>query len=141
MSGSLNPSSLTRLLGDWNLGAAPAYRELADVVRLLVLDGRVPLEVALPSERSLAASLGISRTTVTAAYSSLREQGFLSTGQGSRGRTCIPHRPPQARARDGRAPVGEPHRGGAPGLAVPEGLLALAYAALPASGEVVHRAF
>ena len=68
----------------------PAYRELADVVRLLVLDGRVPLDVALPSERALAATLGISRTTVTAAYSLLREQGFLSSGQGSRGRTCIP---------------------------------------------------
>ncbi|MGP4031169.1 MocR-like transcription factor YczR [Pseudarthrobacter sp. 1C304] len=134
MSGSLNPSSLARLLGEWNAGAAPAYRELADVVRLLVLDGRVPLGVALPSERSLAATLGISRTTVTAAYSLLREQGFLSSGQGSRGRTCIPQ-------------AGVPGDGqgaalsGAPGLLVPDGILDLAYASLPASGEVVHRAF
>jgi DNA-binding transcriptional MocR family regulator len=30
---------------------------------------------------------------------------------------------------------------GAPGLAVPDGVLDLAYASLPASGEVVHRAF
>ncbi len=30
---------------------------------------------------------------------------------------------------------------GAPGLAVPDGILDLAYASLPASGEVVHRAF
>ena len=30
---------------------------------------------------------------------------------------------------------------GAPGLAAPPGLLDLAYASLPASGEVVHRAF
>jgi DNA-binding transcriptional MocR family regulator len=133
MSGSLNPSSLARLLGEWNLGAAPAYRELADVVRLLVLDGRVPLEVALPSERALAATLGISRTTVTAAYSLLREQGFLSSGQGSRGRTCIPQTSPHGR--------GGPHLSGAPGLAVPDGILDLAYASLPASGEVVHRAF
>jgi len=134
MSGSLNPSSLARLLGEWNLGAAPAYRELADVVRLLVLDGRVPLEVALPSERALAATLGISRTTVTAAYSSLREQGFLSSGQGSRGRTCIPQAP-----RGGSN--GGANLSGAPGLAVPDGILDLAYASLPASGEVVHRAF
>jgi DNA-binding transcriptional MocR family regulator len=133
MSGSLNPSSLARLLGEWNLGAAPAYRELADVVRLLVLDGRVPLEVALPSERALAATLGISRTTVTAAYSLLREQGFLSSGQGSRGRTCIPQTSPRG--------GGGPHLSGAPGLAVPDGILDLAYASLPASGEVVHRAF
>ena len=135
MSGSLNPSSLARLLGEWNLGAAPAYRELADVVRLLVLDGRVPLEVALPSERALAATLGISRTTVTAAYSSLREQGFLSSGQGSRGRTCIPQTGPRGGSNAG------PNLSGAPGLAVPDGILDLAYASLPASGEVVHRAF
>lgn len=126
MSGSLNPAAMARLLGAWNTGAAPAYRELADVVRLLVMDGRIPLDVALPSERALAVTLGVSRTTVTAAYASLREQGFLSGGQGSRGRTGIPHR---------TIPVS------GPGLAVPEGILDLAYASLPATGEVVHRAF
>ncbi len=117
---------MVRLLGPWNAGTAPAYRELADVVRLLVMDGRIPLDVALPSERALAVALGVSRTTVTAAYASLREQGFLSGGQGSRGRTGIPHR---------AVPVS------GPGLAVPEGILDLAYASLPATGEVVHRAF
>ena len=126
MSGSLNPTALVRLLGSWNSGALPAYRELADVVRLLVMDGRIPLDVALPSERALAQTLNLSRTTVTAAYANLREQGFLTAGQGSRGRTCIPHR---------TTPVS------GPGLAVPEGLLDLAYASLPAAGEVVHRAF
>lgn len=126
MPGSLNPTTMVRLLGPWNTGAAPAYRELADVVRLLVMDGRIPLDVALPSERALAVTLGVSRTTVTAAYASLREQGFLSGGQGSRGRTGIPHR---------TVPVS------GPGLAVPDGVLDLAYASLPATGEVVHRAF
>lgn len=126
MSGSLNPTALARLLGSWQSGALPAYRELADVVRLLVMDGRIPLDVALPSERSLAQTLGLSRTTVTAAYAGLREQGFLTAGQGSRGRTCIPHRSSPATM---------------PGLAAPEGLLDLAYASLPATGEVVHRAF
>ncbi|MEV7661363.1 PLP-dependent aminotransferase family protein [Paenarthrobacter sp. NPDC089316] len=126
MSPSLNPTALLRLLGQWNTGALPAYRELADVVRLLVMDGRIPLDVALPSERALAQSLGVSRTTVTAAYAALREQGFLTAGQGSRGRTCIPHRSTPASM---------------PGLAAPEGLLDLAYASLPAAGEAVHRAF
>ncbi|MEY9775131.1 PLP-dependent aminotransferase family protein [Arthrobacter sp. MW3 TE3886] len=137
MSVSLTPGSLARLLGEWNVGAAPAYRELADVVRLLILDGRVGLDVALPSERSLAAALGISRTTVTAAYALLREQGFLSSGQGSRSRSCIPSQGPgHAGGHDGALRLS-----GAPGLAVPEGILDLAYASLPASGEVVHRAF
>lgn len=130
MSGSVNPTALSRLLGNWNTGASPTYRELADVVRLLVLDGRIPLDVALPSERALAETLGLSRTTITAAYSKLREQGFLSGGQGSRGRTGIPHR-------SGPVTV----RTGGPGLAVPDGILDLAYASLPATGEVVHRAF
>ena len=136
MSVSLTPGSLARLLGEWNVGAAPAYRELADVVRLLILDGRVALDVALPSERSLAATLGVSRTTVTAAYALLRDQGFLSSGQGSRSRSCIPSQGPAHAAPDGALRLS-----GAPGLAVPDGILDLAYASLPASGEVVHRAF
>ncbi len=130
MSTSLNASALARLLGPWRAGASPAYRELADVVRLLILDGRIPLDVALPSERALSQTLGLSRTTVTAAYSQLREQGFLGGGQGSRGRTNIPHRPGASAASPG-----------APGLAAPDGILDLAYASLPATGEVVHRAF
>ncbi|GAA2129892.1 PLP-dependent aminotransferase family protein [Arthrobacter humicola] len=134
---SLTPGSLARQLGEWNVGAAPAYRELADVVRLLILDGRIALDVALPSERSLAVSLGISRTTVTSAYALLREQGFLSSGQGSRSRSCIPSQGP---AHAG-GPDGALRLSGAPGLAVPDGILDLAYASLPASGEVVHRAF
>lgn len=137
MSGALNPSSLIRLLGGWNVGASPAYRELADVVRLLILDGRIALDVALPSERSLAAALGISRTTVTAAYALLRDEGFLSGGPGSRSRSCIPsHGPAHPGGNDGGLRLS-----GAPGLAVPDGILDLAYASLPASGEVVHRAF
>src|SRR4029453_13507833 len=125
MPGSVNPTALVRLLGSWSTGAGPAYRELADVVRLLILDGRIPLDTALPSERALAETLRLSRTTVTAAYAALREQGFLAGGQGSRARTGIPHRTTPASI---------------PGLAVPHGILDLAYASLPATGEVGHRA-
>jgi DNA-binding transcriptional MocR family regulator len=135
MSGSLSPTALARLLGQWHSGAAPAYRELSDVVRLLILDGRIPLDTALPSERTLSATLAVSRTTVTAAYASLREQGFLSSGQGSRGRTSLPRRSGQNAAAEAAG------LSGAPGLAVPDGVIDLAYASLPASGEVVHRAF
>nr|MDQ5861845.1 PLP-dependent aminotransferase family protein [Actinomycetota bacterium] len=144
MSSSLNPSALTRLLGEWNLGVAPAYRELADVVRLLVLDGRVALDTALPSERALSEALGVSRTTVTAAYGHLREQGFLSSGQGTRGRTRIPRLTPLGTTvltDPGLTTAGRTPGTTSPGLAAPEGLIDLAYASLPASGEVVHRAF
>ena len=140
MPTSLTASALSRLLGTWNHGTGPAYRELADVVRLLILDGRVPLDTALPSERSLCAALGVSRTTVTAAYASLREQGFLSSGQGSRGRTRIPEHTSFGPALFGPRPPSDTPPA-APGLSAPEGLIDLAYSALPASGEVVHRAF
>ncbi|WP_461173881.1 PLP-dependent aminotransferase family protein [Arthrobacter sp. Z1-9] len=142
---SLSAGALARLLGTWNVGAAPAYRELADVVRLLVLDGRVALDTALPSERALSESLGVSRTTVTAAYGLLREQGFLTSGQGSRSRTRIPRATPAGiTVLAGPMPDGAGLAGpglAAPGLAAPQGLIDLAYASLPASGEVVHRAF
>jgi DNA-binding transcriptional MocR family regulator len=141
---SLGAPALARLLGTWNVGASPAYRELADVVRLLVLDGRVALDAALPSERALSESLGVSRTTVTAAYGLLRDQGFLTSGQGSRSRTRIPRTTPAGTAAL-TGPMPGPALAGpglaAPGLAAPAGLIDLAYASLPASGEVVHRAF
>ncbi|MGN7201276.1 MocR-like transcription factor YczR [Arthrobacter sp. SAFR-044] len=140
MAAALSALALSRLLGPWNSGTGPAYRELADVVRLLILDGRIPLDTALPSERSLCSTLAVSRTTVTAAYASLRDQGFLSSGQGSRGKTRIPELTPFGPALFGPQP---PSAGplAAPGLTAPGGLVDLAYSALPASGEVVHRAF
>ena len=137
---SLTAAGLARLLGEWNVGAAAAYRELADVVRLLVLDGRVALDTALPSERALSDVLGVSRTTVTAAYGLLRDQGFLTGGQGSRSRTRIPPVTP-AGTTVFTGPARKDPALTAPGLAAPEGLIDLAYASLPASGEVVHRAF
>ena len=137
---SLTASGLSRLLGEWNVGATPGYRELADVVRLLVLDGRVALDTALPSERALSEALGVSRTMVTAAYGLLREQGFLTGGQGSRSRTRIPRLTPAGTTLF-TGPVRSDPALTAPGLAAPEGLIDLAYASLPASGEVVHRAF
>ena len=54
----------------------PAYRALADGIRLLVLEGRVPVAARLPAERELALSLSVSRTTVAAAYEALRGRGF-----------------------------------------------------------------
>lgn len=123
-----------RLLGEWRRGSAPAYRELADVVRLLILDGRLPLDSALPSERTLALALGVSRTTVTAAYNALREEGYLSAGQGTRARTSIPSRAGEEDPWAARADY-------APGLRAPHGVVDFAYACLPANGAAVHQAY
>ncbi|MFB0874645.1 MULTISPECIES: PLP-dependent aminotransferase family protein [unclassified Sphingobium] len=93
MSASLlRPPSLLRLLGAWRAqdSAEPAYRQLAQALRMLVLDGRVALNVRLPGERELAAALGLSRTTVAAAFDRLRDEGFLESRQGSGSVTRLP---------------------------------------------------
>ena len=43
----------------------PAYRRIADAIRLLVADGRLLHGTRLPSERALTEAIGVSRTTVT----------------------------------------------------------------------------
>ena len=68
----------------------PAYRGLAERVRLLVLDGRVPVAARLPAERELAVALGVSRTTVAAAYEALRAEGFVRSRRGAGSWTAVP---------------------------------------------------
>ncbi len=66
------------------------YAAMADALSSLVLDGRIALGTRLPSERELAAALGLSRTTVTAAYSALRADGYLVSRTGSGSFTAVP---------------------------------------------------
>lgn len=68
----------------------PAYRGLADGLRLLVLEGRVQVAARLPAERELALALGVSRTTVAAAYETLRAEGFARSRRGAGSWTAIP---------------------------------------------------
>jgi DNA-binding transcriptional MocR family regulator len=94
----LSARSLGLLLDAWRDDAArPAYAALADRVRLLILDGRIPLGTRIPAERDLAAQLGVSRTTVTAAYAELRVAGYLESTRGSGSVARLPRattRPP-----------------------------------------------
>ena len=78
----MNATLLAGLLAGWRNGR-PAERQLAATVRALVLDGRLPLETRVPAERELAVALGISRSTVTAAYNMLRRDGYLRSRQGA----------------------------------------------------------
>jgi len=79
---ALTARSLELLLGDWR-GPGSAYEALAERIRLLIVDGRIAVDTRLPAERDLAERLGLSRTTVTAAYRHLREQGNLHSVRGS----------------------------------------------------------
>jgi DNA-binding transcriptional MocR family regulator len=87
----LTARSLEHLLGSWRTSAA-GYQALADRIRLLVLDGRIPIGTRLPAERDLAGRLELSRTTVAAAYRQLREGGFVDSVRGSGSVTRLPGR-------------------------------------------------
>lgn len=80
---------LAVLLGTWR-STRPAYVALADRIRLLLLDGRLPLHLRLPAERELSAALQVSRTTVAGAYELLRGEGFLASRRGAGSWTTLP---------------------------------------------------
>lgn len=92
---ALDVDLLARELGNWRTSSrsGPAYQGLADAIRLLIIDGRVPVGARLPSERALADALRVSRTTVTAAYTQLREDGYLNARRGARSTTALPVAP------------------------------------------------
>ena len=69
---------------------SPAYAGLAEALQLLIGDGRIGVDVRLPSERDLTEALGVSRTTVTRAYARLRETGYAVARQGHGTRTRVP---------------------------------------------------
>src|SRR5687767_2822179 len=67
-----------------------AYRDLADQIRLLIVDGRITAGSRLPSERELATAAGVSRTTTARVYAELREAGLLRSRRGSGSVVCVP---------------------------------------------------
>ena len=82
MDRSISAERTAALLGG-STDRSPAYLGIADGLRLLISDARIPPGTRLPSERELTTSLGVSRTTVARAYAHLRERGYLASRQGS----------------------------------------------------------
>ncbi|MGZ6780785.1 MAG: aminotransferase-like domain-containing protein, partial [Mycobacterium sp.] len=121
---ALDVDLLVRELGNWRTSSrsGPAYHGLADAIRLLLVDGRLPVGARLPSERALADALRVSRTTVTAAYAQLREDGYLNARRGARSTTALPVAP-------------------APRTDVAAPAMSLAAAALSAPAAAVSEAF
>ncbi|NNF80563.1 MAG: PLP-dependent aminotransferase family protein [Rhizobiales bacterium] len=61
----------------------PAYQQLYEQVRDLILSGRLPTGARLPSTRSYSKELGLSRTTLIAAYDQLVSEGYLEARRGA----------------------------------------------------------
>lgn len=120
----ISSHAVARMVGDWQEGPGPAHRRLSDRLRLLILDGRLSLGAALPSERDLATALGTSRTTVGAAYGTLVEHGYLATRARARATVRLPQdASPELQARRDAETID------------------LSFAAPPAPVEILHAAY
>jgi GntR family transcriptional regulator/MocR family aminotransferase len=71
-------------------GATGAERNIYKLLRAQISDGTLPAESRAPSTRSLASELGVSRTTVTAAFEQLAAEGYLVTSKGRVARIATP---------------------------------------------------
>ena len=84
-----------------------AGRRIYDLLRGQIADGTLQTGARAPSTRALAADLGVSRTTVTAAYEQLAAEGFLVTAVGRAARVASPPgaaaKPPTRPARQHRS--------------------------------------
>ncbi len=55
----------------------PAYRQIANAIRALLVSGAFPIGEPLPTVRQLAVDLGVHHNTVAEAYRVLSEEGWL----------------------------------------------------------------
>ncbi|MFH8369310.1 PLP-dependent aminotransferase family protein [Streptomyces sp. NPDC018031] len=89
----IGDEQVVRALGEWRRPGVPLLTSLAGALREAVLDGRLRTGGELPAERRLAAALGVSRGTVTAALAVLRDGGWVRTRHGSASTVRLPPRP------------------------------------------------
>lgn len=132
----LSAHATGQLLGAWQ-AKGPAYRDLAEALRAAILAGSLSPNTRLPSERDLAGTLGLSRTTTTAAYRELRERGFAQARTGVGTVTVLPRHtgatPPAAAVGGGDTPRPQ-------ATALHDDLIDLGQAA-PAAPPELHEAY
>jgi DNA-binding transcriptional MocR family regulator len=118
MDSRMSARALAQSLGGWRT-REPAYEALADGIRLLCLDNRLAPRTTLPAERELAAALHVSRSTVAAAYRSLRETAHIASlrGSGSVTLPLIRRDPGRFEAADGMIDLQQASPPAWPGLA------------------------
>ena len=77
---------LLRILSQPDLlagGSGPLYQRLASAVHAALHQAQIAPGMLLPPERTLAEAVGVSRSTVVAAYDHLRDSGVVERRQGS----------------------------------------------------------
>ncbi|SRR5258708_7308621 len=82
------------------------YQQLCEQLRRALLDGRISRGTRLPSTRTLAQALGVSRTVTSAAYDELFAEGYLEgrRGSGTYVREDLPSLPPLTRPAPNTSP-------------------------------------
>ncbi|MFJ3904311.1 PLP-dependent aminotransferase family protein [Streptomyces sp. NPDC090025] len=95
---------LVAWLGRWSAGRGPLYLLLAARLRQLIDEGLLPPGAPLPPDRRLATALSVGRTTVVAAYETLRQEGRLVRRQGSGTRVAPAALGPREPATPGAGP-------------------------------------
>ncbi len=63
--------------------AVPIHRQIYEGLRGFILEGRLAPGAQLPSTRTLAENMGVSRATVVSAFSGLLAEGYLEGRVGS----------------------------------------------------------
>ena len=76
---------------------APAYRQIVDGIRILLVNGKLAAGAELPSVRRVAVDLGVHFNTVAEAYRMLAEEGWLDLRHG-RGAIVLERETPAASA-------------------------------------------
>lgn len=79
-------------------GSGPIHAQLEQELRNAIRTGRLAADTALPSTRSLATQLGVSRGVVVEAYEQLVAEGYLTGQERSATRVAckaVPPRPPR----------------------------------------------
>ena len=66
----------------------PAYRQIVDGMRILLVSGKLAPGSELPSVRRMAMDLGVHFNTVAEAYRTLAEEGWIDLRHG-RGATVV----------------------------------------------------
>src|SRR5579864_7856088 len=84
----MDKHEIVQLLGGWSERPGRRYERLTAAFEHSLRAGELPVATRLPAERWMAERLGVSRSTVVAAYALLQERGWVTSKRGSGTQVC-----------------------------------------------------